>query len=348
MSFKARLLRARLKIIIGVLVLLLAYGGWEGWKYYQYTQSSQCAFEMLKESLKKVEPEALAEQVDFPTLVRHVALCIAEYYPFIDSGAQQRTAIEGRLLQYLRERLAAREGKARQLPPDEALQQPLQPLPPDFVKQLQANISLNAAAAGNPDMAFIRAVLHHPQLDMDFTLIFLLQRTRDGWKVTDLANARELIAQFRQAQLQRYEARRLQLIKQNADIQRRMDATLQIQSCEAAAGVISDNKTLLTRVIVMGRNASSERINGSSLQVDIQDASGKTILSRYLDKAMPMYPGQPFMQDWTIEMAADSETGRALLQAGTLQCKTRWQTQNLDSGRVLYLREIKEIPEDFR
>lgn len=349
MSFKTRLLRAKLKIIIGLLVLLLGLGGWEGWKYYQYTQSSQCAFDILKESLKKVEPAALAEQVDLTSLVRHVALCVAEYYPFIEPGPNQRAAIEQRLLRYLPERLAAREGKTRQLPPDEALQEPLQPLPPDFVKQLQANISLNTTGTGNPNMAFISSVLHHPQLDMDFTLIFLLQRTSEGWKVTDLANARELMAQFRDAQLKRYEARRLQLIKKNADTQKRMDTTLQIQSCEAAAGVISDKTILLTRVIVMGRNTSDVQVNGTSLQVDIQDASGKTILSRFLDKAMPMYPGQPFTQDWTIEMAADSEIGRILLQeADKLQCKTRWQTQNLGTGRVLYINEVKEIPEDFR
>lgn len=348
MSFKTRLFKAKVKIIIGLLVLLLALGGWEGWKYYQYTQSSQCAFDMLKESLKKVEPETLAQQVDLATLVRPLALRIAEYYPFIEAGPTQQAAIENRLLRFLPERLAAREGKPRHLPPDEALQEPLQPLPPDFVKQLQANISLNTAATGNPNMAFISSAVHHPQLDMDFTLVFLLQRTHDGWKITDLANAPELIAQFRDAQLKRYEARRLQLIKKNVDTQRQMDATLPVQSCEVAAGVISDKTILLTRVIVMGRNASNVQVNGSSLQVDIQDGSGKTILSRYLDKAMPMYPGQPFMQDWTIEMASDSETGRALLQAGKLQCKTRWQTQNLGSGRVLYISEEKEIPEDFR
>lgn len=348
MSVKETLIKAKLKIVIGLLVVLLAAGGWEGWKYYQYRQSSQCAFDALKESLNQVDLETLTPLVDFPSLSRRIAASIAEYYPFIEQGSMQQQAIEERFLAHLREMLVAKPAKQRPLPPDEALQQPLQALPPDFVKQLQTHMGLNTTGAGNPDFAFISTVLHHPQLDMDFNLIFLLQRTAEGWKVTDLPNAREVVAQFRDAQLKRYEARKLLMRKKNEETQKLMDSTLQIQSCEAAAGVISDNKTLLTRVIVMGRNGTSEQVNGVSLHVDIQDAKGKTIVSRFLDKARPFAPGQPFEQGWTIEMTADSADGRALLQAGKLQCKTRWQTMSLNSGRVLYIREITQIPEDFK
>lgn len=348
MSVKETLLKAKLKIVIGLLVVLLAAGGWEGWKYYQYTQSSQCAFDTLKESLKQVDLDQLGTLVDFRSLSRRIAMSIAEYYPFIEAGNAQQAAIEERFLAHLREQLTAKHRKHAPLPPEEALQQPLEALPPDFVKQLQAGMALNTTGAGNPNLAFISAPLHHPQLDMDFTLIFLLQRTPNGWMVTDLPNAREVIARFRDAQLKRYEARKLQLRKKNEETQKLMAATLQIQSCEAAAGVISDNKTLLTRVIVMGRNASAEQINGVSLQADILDAKGKTILSRYLDKARPFPPGQPFEQGWTIELAADSAEGRALLQGGKLQCRTRWQTMNLNSGQMLYIREIRQIPEDFK
>lgn len=348
MSVKETLLKAKLKIVIGLLVVLAAVGSWQGWKYYQYRQSSQCVFDALKNSLRQVEPEKLAELVDFPSLGRRIAFSIAEFYPFIERGSNQQAAIQERFLSHLQEMLAAKPGKPHHMPPDEALQQPLEALPPDFVKQLQTTMSLNTTGAGNPNMAFISAVLHHPQLDMDFTLIFLLQRTSAGWRLTDLPNAREVIAQFRDAQLKRYEARKLQLRKKNEETQKLMASTLKIQSCEVAAGVISDNKTLLARVIVVGRNASAEQINGISLQADIRDAQGKLILTRYLDKAKPFYPGQPFEQGWTIEMEADSPDGRALLQGGKLQCTTRWQTMSLNSGRVLYIREIQQIPEDFK
>lgn len=350
MSLKETLLKAKLKIALVLLVLALGYSAWEGWKYYQYRQSSQCAFDTLSETLKSIDEEKLAQQVDFSSLAQHVAQCVAEFYPFIEQGSNQRTAITGRLQSYLLERLLAKE-KGRQhaaLSPEEALQQPLEVLPPDFVKQLQHSLALNATGTGNPDTAFLSATLHHPQLDKDFNLIFLLQRTSSGWMVTDLANAREVVAQFREAQLKRNEARQLQMIKKNQATQQRMNATLPLQTCEAAAGVISDNKTLLVRVIAVGRNATAERINGFSLHVSILSEDGKPILERFLDKAVPLQPGEPFKQDWTIEMAADSDVGKALLAGGKLQCKTRWQTMALNNGDVLYIREIKQIPEDFK
>lgn len=349
MSLKENLLKAKLKIALVVLVIALGYGGWEGWKYYQYLQSSQYAFDMLKENLKSIDEEKLSAQVNFPSMSQRIAQGIARFYPFIEQGPNQQQAIMQRLQTYLKERLMAKEkGKQRELTPEEALEQPLEILPPDFVKQLQHSLALNATGTGNPDLAFVSATLHHPQFDKDFNLIFLLQRTPSGWVISDLANATELVAQFRDAQLKRNEAKRLQLIKKNEAIQQRMNTTLPIQSCEAAAGVISDNKTLLVRVIVVGRNATADRVNGYSLHVTILSESGKPILDRYLDKAMPLQPGEPFKQAWTIEMAADSETGKALLAGGKLKCLTRWQTVALNSGDVLYIREVKQIPEDFK
>ena len=349
MSLKESLLKAKLKIALVVLVIALAFGGWEGWKHYQYLQSSQYAFDMLKATLNSIDEEKLSEQVNFPGMSQRIAQSIAEFYPFIEQGANQQQAIMGRVQAYLHERLLAKEkGKQRALTPEEALEQPLEILPPDFVKQLQHSLALNATRTGNPDLAFVSATLHHPQFDKDFNLIFLLQRMPSGWVISDLPNARDLVAQFRDAQLKRNEARRLQLIKKNEAIQQRMNATLPIQSCEAAAGVISDNKTLLVRVIVMGRNATAERVNGYSLHVTILSESGKPILDRYLDKAAPLQPGEPFTQAWTIEMAADSATGKALLAGGKLKCQTRWQTVALNSGDVLYIREVKQIPEDFK
>lgn len=349
MSLKENLLKAKLKIALVLLVLALGYGGWEGWKYYQYRQSSQCAFDTLKESLKSIDEEKLSRQVNFASLSQRVAQSIAQRYPFIEQGGNQLDAIAERLQAYLLERLLTKEkGRPHAVSPEEALQQPLEILPPDFVKQLQQSLALNAAGPGNPDMAFLSATLHHPQFDKDFNLIFLLQRTRAGWVVTDLANAQELVSQFREAQLKRNEAKRLLMIKKNQAAQQRMNATLPIQSCEAAAGVISDNKTLLVRVIAVGHNATADRINGFSLHVTILSEDGKPILERYLDKAVPLQPGEPFKQGWTIEMAADSPVGKALLAGGKLQCKTRWQTMALNSGDVIYIREIKQIPEDFK
>lgn len=350
MSLKENLLQAKLKIALVILVIALGYGGWEGWKYYQYLQSSQHAFDMLKDSLKSIDQEKLSAQVNFPQLSQHVAQSIAQFYPFIEQGNNQQAAISTRAQAYLLERLLAKDNNRQRgtLTQEEALQQTLDILPHDFVKQFHNSMSLNETGTGNPNLAFVSATLHHPQLDMDFNLIFYLQRTGTGWILTDLANAPELVAQFRQAQLKRNEAKRLLLIKKNENTQHRMDSALPIQSCEAAAGVISDNKTLLVRVDVVGRNATPERVNGYSLHVTILNEAGKPILDRYLDKAEPLQPGEPFKQSWTIEMNADSEIGKALLAGGKLKCMTRWQTVALNNGEVLYIREVKQIPEDFK
>ena len=350
MSLKENLLQAKLKIALVLLVIALGYGGWEGWKYFQYLQSSQYAFDMLKDSLKSIDEEKLSAQVNFDSLNQGIAQCVAQFYPFLEQGSNQQAAIKKRLQKHLLERLLAKDNsrQRKELTAEEALEKPLDVLPPDFVKQLQQSLALNATGTGNPNSAFVTATLHHPLLDKDFNLVFLMQRTPSGWMLTDLANARELVAQFREAQLTRNEAKRVQLIKKNEMTQQRMNATLPIQSCEAAAGVISDNKTLLVRVIVVGRNATADRVDGYSLHVAIANEAGKPILDRYLDKAAPLQPGEPFKQDWTIEMTADSDIGKALLAGGKLQCQTRWQTVALNNGDVLYIREVKQIPEDFK
>lgn len=348
MNILASLKQHLLKILAGILLVATPVTGYFCWKAYQYYKSPEYLADQIQEALKPGQIAKLAGVADFAPLFTHLSQAIAEKYPFIEAGEKQRERITRRVQMALLEKFRDTSKPAADHETDEEklLLRPLVVLPPDFVDQLRATMSLQHISEYTAVVTF---TVRHPQLDNKaFQLAFTATNTPDGWRVTDFANASQAVADFRAAHLQRQEAKRQIYVRRNKAAADTMRNLLPLESCTASTGMISDGRTVLTVVHVLARNKSPRRINSVNLLVSLQTPDGKELLSRNLNSAEHTNPGTDFEHRWTIDMDKEDPGARALLAAPSLVCKARWYSMAADTGQVLYDIDVLSLPEDIQ
>lgn len=328
-------------IISLLLVAALGAGGYFGWQEYQYRQSSQYAFEQIKQALNPPDTDALAHLVDFNSVGNDLAREIQKKFPFYLAGPDQERNIRNKLQTVLLKRFMTKEEKSKAPPAEESeeakLQKNLEILPPDFVTQLAQGATLLEPGANT---ALIGAKIENPQLNQPFPLVFSMNKTSQGWKVTHVANAGEILARLRNAMLERHAKLRSVFQHKNEQTTRRMNQLLPIQSCSAEAGMLSDDKTLIMIVQIIARNRGSHQVNNFNADTVITGRGGNVVLRRYLNTAKPVEPGEDFNHRWSFELDADSELARSILANEPLHCKATWQTLGVNNGEVLHIVEV--------
>ncbi len=175
-----------------------------------------------------------------------------------------------------------------------------------------------------------------------------MDKTADGWRVADFVNADDVVRQFREYQMERMLAQRQIILDKNANIKKRMEEILPIQSCTVNAGLISDGKTLLVVVTVKGKNNGTVMIGSVDLSAKICAPDGKELMHRFLNAIQPTAPGEPFERSWTIELDGEGELGKALLSARKLSCEASWKTLGLANGEVLHFTVAPALLEEFQ
>lgn len=341
-GLKEKMAAHKLLATIGAIILLagLCAGGWYGWQQYQYRQGSAYAMEKLKQALAPPDPVALAQLVDFNSLGRDLAQASAASFPFFMAGQDQERSINHALQAGLLKKLMEPESKGPMFPEDASeqakLQKPLELLPPDFISQLLATLTMRETEPGN---ALVSAKIEHPQLGKPFTMVLDMQKTAHGWKIKRLINAPELAKQLRSEMLERHAALRKVFEEKNAATTKAMNNALPLQSCTANAGTLSDGKTTILIIHAIARNKGDIQINNFNLDATITGRSGQPLLHRYLNAAKPVAPGEDFNHRWSMELESASPLARALLHDGPLQCKGAWQTLSLNNGKVLHIVE---------
>lgn len=342
---------ANKKISIAVLILLvigLGVAAWYGFKEYRYRQTSNYALEQIKKALTPPDPKALANMVDFNAISQELAQAIKKNFPFYMEGPDQERNIRNRLqTALLKHFLNKDDAKAVPLPEseEERLALPVKILPADFVPQLSGSMGL---VEKGEDTAHIGAKIENPLLKKTFPLIFSMRKTRDGWKVSHLANAEELISQVKTALLDRHAKLRGVYEGKNDKTMKRMEQLLPILSCSADAGLLSDGKTLLMVVQLIARNRGNIQINNFNVDASISGRGGREITQRFLNVAKPVAPGEDFNHRWNFELEADSQLGRAILAGRPLQCRASWQTLGLNNAEVLHILEVPNPDRECR
>lgn len=334
---------AHKKLSVAILFLLLiglAAAGWYGFKEYQYRQSSLYAMERIKKALMPPDPNELAHLVDFNAISQELAQAIRKNFPFYMEGPDQERSIRNRLqAALLKHFLNKEDAKAAPLPDSEEqlLALPVKLLPADFVPQLLASMSL---LENGTDTAHIGAKVENPLLKKTFPLIFSMRKTGEGWKISHLANADELVSQINTALLDRHARLRTVYEDKNDKTAKRMEQLLPILSCSADAGLLSDGKTLLMVVQLIARNRGNVQINNFNVDASISGRGGREITQRFLNVAKPIAPGEDFNHRWNFELEAGSPLGKAILAGRPLQCKASWQTLGLNNSEVLHILEV--------
>ena len=326
---------------IALVCALLALGAFYGWQYYQFRQSDQFAFERLRESLSPAQPEKLASAVDFNTVASELASGAIRAFPFFRAGPEQEWEIRQMIQSGLLRRLRSKEtpgAKGESAGMEKLLDSPFSLLPDNFIGQFVQNLSLRKESAHS---AYIETRIHHPQLDRDFSPVFRLEKSADGWRVTHLLNGDELAAELREGLIARQTMREKKIIDKNSATGAQMAALLPGPECQASAGTLSDGRTVIVSIEVRSRNAGDVQVNNMTLDATLSGRGGVAI-SRSLNVAKPVPPGGPFSHRWTIELDAASPEAKKLLWAGALSCRARWRSMGLGNSRVLHVTDSPE------
>ena len=329
-----------------LLILLAAAGGYSGWQHYQFRQTAEFAFSQIKDSLHPAKPADLARWVNFDALTKPLAKAVAQKYPNLKQGPNQLRDINDILQVGLLKQARAKEEPVKDEPDETArLKTPLYVLPPTFYTQLKETLALQ-----NPteNTALIAAKVHHPLMNKEFSLLLRLDKTPEGWRVDNLVNADDLVRQFREYQMDRMIAQRKIILDRNANIKKRIEDTLPIKTCSVSAGVISDGRTLLVVVSVLGKNTGTVAVNSMDLSAKICTPDGKELLHRFLNAVQPTPPGEDLDHSWTIEMDGASDLGKSILAARKLSCESFWKTLGLANGEVLHLSLQPPLLEEFQ
>ena len=329
-----------------LLVILAAVGGYSGWRHYQYRQTAEFAFSQIKGALHPANPAELARHVDFGAVTKHLVKAIVQHYPALKQGPNQLRDLGDMVQVGLLKQARAKEEPAKEETDEVArLKTPLYVFPPTFFTQLWESMTLQ-----NPTetTAFIAAKVRHPVLNKEFSLLLRMDKTADGWRVDDFVNADDVVRQFREYQMERMIAQRKIILDKNANIKKRMEEILPIQSCTVSAGLISDGQTLLVVVTVKGKNNGTAMIGSVDLSAQICAPNGTELMHRFLNAIQPTAAGETFERSWTIELDGESELGKALLSARKLSCEASWKTLGLGSGEVLHFTVAPALLEEFQ
>ena len=329
-----------------LLVILAAVGGYSGWRHYQFRQTAEFAFSQLKDALRPVKPADLAVRVDFAAITKPLVKAVVQHYPALKQGPNQTRDLSDMIQIGLLKQARIKEEPAKEETDEVArLKTPLYLLPPTFYTQLAETLTLQ-----NPTdtTALIAAKVRHPVLNKEFSILLRMDKTPEGWRVDDFVNAEDIVRQFREYQMERMVAQRQIILDKNANIKKRMEEILPIQSCTVSAGLISDGQTLLVVVTVKGKNNGTSMIGSVDLSAKICAPNGTELMHRFLNAIQPTAAGETFERSWTIELDGESELGKALLSARKLSCEASWKTLGLGSGEVLHFTVAPALLEEFQ
>lgn len=332
---KAFLLRFRLPILLTLVVLLLAVGGAYGWRYYQYYTGPEHALLKLNAALTNTDQEQLAELVDFRGLAMDFAGAIQSVYPPASPSPESRARIADAIQRMVLNALVeAKEDKPpKDLPPNA----PLAPLPPDFIRQLGGNLKLQRAL---DNVALVQHTVHYSRAERDFPLLLQMTRTPEfGWRITRIINAPDLVQAFKAAENSLKEQQEAAFAEKNADQQLRMDAQFNVISCTVSAGWLSDKRTALMVIEVMGRNTGSATIHNMNFLTTVMNSSQTSLYFRHLNVARRILPGEQFRHTWTVDLNPREAADARLLAVKGLQCVARPWAMTLGNGEVLHIRE---------
>lgn len=345
------LLRTHLSALAFILFfVMLALGAYLGWRYYQYRQSGAFAFSTFSSALQPPKAEQLAKLVDFNTLSEHLARAIARNYAFLRQGPNQLRDLKDMIQMQLLQRVMTKEEPVTEKrDAQKLLQMPLAVLPDDFLTQFVKNLTVRDLRDDSGGHAVMLGTkVEHPMLNRSFPVVLQMENNSGDWIIRDIANADELVGQFREAQLQRMAARRDELLYKRKETVKRMNGTLPLQSCSAGAEKLSDDKTLLLVANVLGRNVASLTVNNTNLEAVFNAENGEELLRRYLNSSRPVKPGEDYVHHWTIEFDLTDPLAQRILNAGQIVCSASWRSMGLSNGEVLHAQDPPEMMEDFK
>lgn len=319
-------------IIVGA-IFLLGIGAFFGWKQYQFLQSPEKALQTITLALQKGDRHQLALLVDFRALSEDLARQIQAHYPAAASLPALAVLAEN-IQQSLWDSMGASADKPVKVNP----YAPLEPLPAEALPQIATTLHMQQVTE---HFALLQAIVDYPRAEHAFTLLLQLDdKAGQGWRITKVVNAAELVQAFVKAETLIANHKAEALAKKNAEQESRMNAQFTLHSCTARAGMLSDGKTALLTIEILGFNPGPHAIFNFNIEASLNSkTSGGDLFKVPLNLAKRTLQGENFSHSWNIPLDLESPEHQALLREKNLQCTPRFRNMGLGSGEVLFVRK---------
>lgn len=324
----------KISILCVSVVLLLGSAIW-GLRYYHIQRSPEKALEKITLALQKGNRTELATLVDFRSLSEHFsAAIVAEYNSDnIPSMLELADALQQQVLEGLN---AKPEDSSKPVKADPYA--PLKPFPLDTLAQIATTLQLETA---EENFALLRAKVDYPRAEKKFALVLQMNRTASGaWRISKVVNALEIVRAFMESEASIAQQKSLALAEKNAEQRKRMEEQLIVHSCTALADYLSDEKTALLTIEILGRNPGPHAIHSFNIEASLTGTKPQDTPSVFLlNLAKRTLQGENFAHTWNITLDLQKPEHIDLLQEKKLHCATRFNNMALGSGEVLFVRK---------
>ena len=330
-----RFFKAHLKLFAGLaLVALAAALAAAAVRFYLYRTGPDYAFANLRAALVEGDKAGLAAMVDFRALSEDLVLAALTVYPQAAGDETRKAEMQDEAQRLVLKALETGKATKPEVALPRKLFEPVPFAPEDVIAQFAAGMQL-AQSSGETQ---IRSRFTHNGLQTDFPLRLLMERRQDGWRVTRLLNARELVSLYKGATDALLAEDKAKLAEKNEKIMARMHAHFHAPQCLASVNLMSSKQEAMLVVKVTANNTDKATLHNVNLLCDVRAGNGTPIYSRQLNVAQRVYGGGAFSNIWTVVLDADSEDAARLLQAGPLSCTVEPKVMNVGAGEVLYPR----------
>ena len=335
-SFLNTLKRFRVIIASVLIVSLLLAGGFFAYKFTTFKHSPDYAYGQFQGALSSLNIENLAKVVNFRHISEHLAVATAQKFPFFHAGPDQiakiSADIQTKMLQVLKTK-PDNDENTLVMDQKKLLETPLYLIPKDVIPQLVKNMTLKQDGLNR---AYISTSFMHPIFKEAIPITLSLRQNDGTWEVYDIVDAEGLIQHLYNLLDKRLNAQRNSTIKANTDLINLMTKNMEIHSCTASAGLISDRRTLLLVVHIIARNKTNLTVKNVNARVQVFGNKHDLLLERRLNSSQQTGPSADFSHRWTIELDGTTEVGQELLYQGPLTCEASWRAMTMSNSRVIH------------
>lgn len=322
-------------LVLSIGVLLLLGGAVGGFGYYQAQRSPEKALKNITLALQKGNRVALATLVDFRVLSEHFSAAIVAAYgkDKVPSVPELADALQQQVLDGLD---AKPDDSAKPVKADPYA--PLHPFPLDTLAQIATTLQLETA---EDTFALLRAKVDYPRAEKNFALVLQMDKTTSGaWRISKIVNAADIVRAFIASEASIAQQKSFALAEKNNEQRERMNGQFIVHSCTVVADLLSDGKTALMTIEILGRNPGPHAIHSFNIEASLTGTKPKVTPKVFLlNLAKRTLQGENFSHTWNITLDLQNPDHVYLLQEKKLQCTTRFNNMALGSGEVLFVRK---------
>lgn len=326
----------KVKIACILVSIIVAVGIFAFINYSAYKQSPLHSYEKFQAAVLNLNLEDLARMVNFRNISEHLAKETAKVFPFFHKGPYQiqelSNIFQTSILRALKTKPESSED-ALIADPKELLAKPVYIIPKDLITQLMQSMTLRQT---DDRSALITMNFKHHLFKETFTIVLNMRKILNNWEIYDIINADELVDKLFKILEKRLNDKRNLLIKENDNLIKLMYQTMDLQSCTASAGLISDKKTLLIVFEIMARNKTNLTVKSVNALVRLYNQKNEFLLERRLNTATQTGPSADFSHRWTLELDGTQDLGQKILNGGPLHCVASWRVMSLSNSRVIH------------